>query len=68
MEANEETLKDLKLLFEFVPPDKLRSNLNYLLFQFLTQNPEAASESSKELFENLYFLHEFLEKSASRGK
>ncbi len=55
------TLEDLQLLFEFVPPDKLRSSITAILLQYLMLSPKE-NPPPKELIEDVYFLIEFLEK------
>jgi hypothetical protein len=63
MKPTETTVKELELLFEFVPPGQLRKDITFLLFKFLTLSPpENIPVNAKEFYENIYFLIDFLEK------
>jgi hypothetical protein len=61
MKPNKKALDDLELLFKFAPPQELKKSLTYLLMQFLILNPPE-KQPRKELYENIYFLMDFLDK------
>lgn len=61
MDLKDKNLQHLKLLFQFVGPGELKDNLNFLLLQYLMREPDG-QKTPEGLYENLFFLFEFLNK------
>lgn len=60
---NDEIIEELKMLFAFCPPEKLRQRITFLYFQYLQGDAVTVKEKSdfKDLAEDVYFLIRFLE-------
>lgn len=60
---NERIIDELKLLFEFCPPEKLRQRLTFLYFQYLQGEGATIGEKTefRAIAEDIYFLIRFLE-------
>jgi len=54
-------LKDLKTLFEFAPPEKLKASITNLLLENLMRIPEK-NPHKKEVYTDIYILFDFLDK------
>ncbi len=62
MRPTDKMISDLELLLELVPPDQLRKDLSFLLFQYLMLNdPDNPPEKGKLFYENIYFLIDFFD-------
>lgn len=56
-------LDEVKLLFEFVPPERLRKNITYLLTQhFIHTSPKDLPDNTQELVEDIELLLNFIDK------
>jgi hypothetical protein len=62
MKSKQETMRQLGLLFEFAPPQELKKSINYVFMQYLILSAsEKPPNNSKELYEHIYFLMDFLD-------
>ena len=67
-ESDQVILDELKYLFMFVPPQKLRRNLEDLFFTYLTSQEDSCLPDQKELIKNLYYLINFLNEMESQER
>jgi hypothetical protein len=64
--TTENTIKELDVLFEIVPPERLREHLTFIFFQYLSlTDKESLHPEFKELSENIYSLIKFLEETGN---
>jgi hypothetical protein len=61
------TMKDLKELFTFVPPGKLKQSVLEVYFTWLIETP-VLPQNYKEVTEDFYFLIKLLEKEEERTR
>lgn len=59
-ESDQLILNELKDLFQFVPPAKLRRSLEDIFFQHFSSQDEVCLPNQKEIVSNFYFLINFL--------
>lgn len=57
-------MEELELLFQFVPPSKLRKRIDFLFYNYIMDNStDDLPEDFQEISEDVYFLIRFLEKA-----
>lgn len=66
-ESDQRILNELKDMFEFSSPAKIRRNLEDLLFTHLTSE-DSSLPDEKELIRNIYFLINFLNEVESQKR
>lgn len=60
---NPNTTEELDLLFQFVPPEQLKSRITHIYFHYLTHAPpKDLPDDFQKISEDIYFLIQFLEK------
>jgi hypothetical protein len=60
---NKKNLEELDLLFQFVPPKKLRKRITSIFFQYLVKTPaNELDKNLQEMSEDIYLLIRCLEK------
>lgn len=63
-ESDRKILNELKDMFEFAPPSKIRRNLEDLIFMHLSSDDSSLSDE-KELIKSVYYLINFLNEMES---
>jgi hypothetical protein len=63
-----EIITDLKTLFEFSSPQKIRKSLNDVFFDYLIANHDSLPEDFENIAGNFYNLIDFLHKAEERFK
>ena len=65
-ESDQKIMNELRDLFDFVPPAKLRRSLEDFFFTFFTSHEEPTLPNQKETLKNFYYLINFLNEVESR--
>lgn len=58
---SKKTLNDLEMLFQFVPPDRLKATITNILLENLIKSPEHQPHKT-EVYQDIYILFDFLDK------
>jgi len=68
-EADNNKLKELNLLFEAVPPERLREHVTFILMQYIINNPPGLLVTkTPQIAEDMEFLLIFIDKAGKAFK